>query len=597
VKNHLLRDRQSRNFLFAILFIALLVACSKRPSLVDRFEDNGSSSDIAILKEELSRPSQADPSSEAEYEFLRGELYLAQEKFDEALFSYQKVRESSSTVTKRIAQLYIRQGKLAEAIDQIESLRKNQDLDFELLELLGGAYAAAQKLNKAEEIYRELLSKSEGKQRSDATIYLVTILAQTERVSEAKDLLNALIKKSPKSGIAHYYLARMHELSGDAIAAERSYRNAIRVSPDNDGLSLELARVLAAQKKLDEATEIVKQVVARSPQNQQARQILGQLLLTGDNSDGALKQLESLSGIEKNSADTRIKIALIKLERRDFVGAENELNFVLAENPKHSIARYYLALAAAGQGKADEVATVVSHLKPGEKYYIESRMLSAFVYRQNNRPADAITILTKTDEILNRKTDLRILSFLVSLHKESGKISDAVDVQKRVVEAEPNRDTNYFLLAALLQDNGQFEESIAAGKKAIELNPKNADALNFVGYSLAERGKNLAEARELIAKAIELEPQNGFFVDSLGWVFFQEGRFEDAELHLKRAAELVPTDAVILEHYAAVQEKLGRVDGALSTAKKALVEAPNSDDKEVQIRLQELIARLERSAQ
>ena len=72
----------------------------------------------------------------------------------------------------------------------------------------------------------------------------------------------------------------------------------------------------------------------------------------------------------------------------------------------------------------------------------------------------------------------------------------------------------------------------------ILLDPKHAEAYNYVGYMYAEKGIRLDEAQRLIQKALELEPENGYYIDSLGWAYYQQGRYTDAVRELRRAVEL-----------------------------------------------------------
>jgi len=95
---------------------------------------------------------------------------------------------------------------------------------------------------------------------------------------------------------------------------------------------------------------------------------------------------------------------------------------------------------------------------------------------------------------------------------------------------------------------GQFEETEKFMKKAISLDPDNAEALNYLGYSYADRGINLKEARSLIEKAVELKPNNGYYIDSLGWVYFKLGDKQNALKYLLEAIKYVKDDPVILEH-------------------------------------------------
>ena len=71
----------------------------------------------------------------------------------------------------------------------------------------------------------------------------------------------------------------------------------------------------------------------------------------------------------------------------------------------------------------------------------------------------------------------------------------------------------------------------------IVIDPKHAESYNYIGYMYAEKGTNLTEAIELIQQALALEPENGYFIDSLGWAYYQQGRYPEALRELKRAVE------------------------------------------------------------
>ena len=114
-------------------------------------------------------------------------------------------------------------------------------------------------------------------------------------------------------------------------------------------------------------------------------------------------------------------------------------------------------------------------------------------------------------------------------------------------------------------------------RRVIVLDPAHAEAYNYVGYMFAERGQNLDEAVTLIAKAIELEPENGYFIDSLGWAYYQQGKYGDALRELKRAVERAKEDPVILEHLGDAYVKNGLDTEAVAVWEKALRLDPASD--------------------
>ncbi|MGH7820249.1 MAG: tetratricopeptide repeat protein, partial [Candidatus Binatia bacterium] len=117
-------------------------------------------------------------------------------------------------------------------------------------------------------------------------------------------------------------------------------------------------------------------------------------------------------------------------------------------------------------------------------------------------------------------------------------------------------------------------------EKAIELNPKNAPALNYLGYTWAEMGIELDEAERLIQRALDLEPDDGFYIDSLAWVYYQRGDFDKAVETLERAVELVDDDPTVTEHLGDAYQKLGRFADAVRVYRDALAKTKEPDQVE-----------------
>jgi Flp pilus assembly protein TadD len=106
-------------------------------------------------------------------------------------------------------------------------------------------------------------------------------------------------------------------------------------------------------------------------------------------------------------------------------------------------------------------------------------------------------------------------------------------------------------------------------KEVVVKDPENADALNYLGYTYADLGINLDEAKQLIDKALRLQPEEGYIIDSLGWVYFRKGNYAAAFTELSRAYSLMPDDPVVNEHMGDVNYRLGQVDKALPFYLKA----------------------------
>jgi tetratricopeptide (TPR) repeat protein len=143
----------------------------------------------------------------------------------------------------------------------------------------------------------------------------------------------------------------------------------------------------------------------------------------------------------------------------------------------------------------------------------------------------------------------------------------------------------YFDYGAAAEQAGQYVKATELFRKSIELDPSNAArSYNYLGYMWVERSENLEEAGQFIRRALEMEPNNGAYIDSLGWLYFKQGKFEEALTELLRAAELLSEpDAVVFEHIGDTCDKLGRKAEAVLYWQKAL--QINPQDKELSARL------------
>ncbi|MBP2687623.1 MAG: tetratricopeptide repeat protein, partial [Deltaproteobacteria bacterium] len=120
---------------------------------------------------------------------------------------------------------------------------------------------------------------------------------------------------------------------------------------------------------------------------------------------------------------------------------------------------------------------------------------------------------------------------------------------------------------------------IAAMEKVIALDPKHATALNYLGYTFADRNMRLADAEKLILRALEVRPEDGYFLDSLAWVHFRRGDYPRAEEGLRRALKLVPDDPVILEHLGDVLQAQGKDEEAAGRFERAIAKGHEKPDE------------------
>lgn len=212
-------------------------------------------------------------------------------------------------------------------------------------------------------------------------------------------------------------------------------------------------------------------------------------------------------------------------------------------------------------GEYDAAAAVLAKIPPASPYFEQARIEMAGALALQDREHEAIAALREASRLDPEGVEVKWT--LANHLAVAGDHEGAVRVLSEIIAALPEGgagDASRFYISrgAALIELGRWEEAESDLEKAVEIDPDDATALNYLGYSWAERGVNLDEAFKLIEKALELEPQSGAITDSLGWAHYQLGHYEEAVGHLERAASLEPADPTVTDHLGDVYWRLGR---------------------------------------
>ena len=184
-------------------------------------------------------------------------------------------------------------------------------------------------------------------------------------------------------------------------------------------------------------------------------------------------------------------------------------------------------------------------------------MLYLSQLRQLDKTDIAIDLL---QTYLSKNTNnLMLEEMLADFFRIDEQCDKAIKKYENVSKFKSNSGDVFRKLGICYEQTDQTQKAETAFGKALELNPNDSGALNYLGYWWADEGRNLKEAMELITKAVQLYPENGYYADSLGWVYFKIGNAKKAVTWLERAVELAPDDAVIHDHLGDVYWHLGRL--------------------------------------
>lgn len=549
-----------------VLLAALLGACSQTVG-------DASSNDLLL---EGTRGSgkrlftaQVDSDSRLLHHYLVGRMSYLDEDFDTAFDNYVQVSSIPGNVApdvhSTLSELYVRRGDLVGAEKEVGKLLEVEPENRQYLMLYAGILEAQDKFEQAEDVYENLVTSDPPAE--DAFLLLAALKARTRGIQQGVDVLNALLTIKPNHVMGNYYIGRFLEALGDLKGAESHFKRVITIAGADSPLIADLFRVLLRQKKYAEMKVLAQQTLELDPSNSLARRVMGEIAIGENEYHEALEHLELVhpEGVE-DSVHLRFRIALLHLEQQDVDAAEQELRFVLLKDPQHAEARYYLASLFASTGRIKESIAELTLIPEDSEVIGRAQTLLAFLLRQTGEQKKAAAVVEK---MLSRHPEnVRAMLYLAVIYQDLDEKQRALALLERAKAVEPQSEQVLFQYGALLYEVGRPQKSMQIMEELVTLHPEHSDALNFLAYSLIQIETEMEKARNLIDRAIVLRPNDGYYLDTLGWWYFKKKEYGSAEQILSRAVSLTGGDLVVVDHLVQTLMHLGRQKEA-----KALIDA------------------------
>jgi tetratricopeptide (TPR) repeat protein len=391
-----------------------------------------------------------------------------------------------------------------------------------------------------------------GLQKDQAYFYL-----RAGQPEKARAALKLLAEADPKDTRVQYHLAEALSDLEQFAEADKIYRRLLEKTPDDPELLASFGMSQVGQKKYDDAAKTFRTLlaVADLPDNLQAlgKTQLAMIELQKGNYAAALDAAKAILVFRDHPNAQAVNVAMEALKKQKRYGDAVALLQPLAE--KFSAdpfvnARYVEALLRNGDKDRARVAASTQ-----VKFGTRNAIAASEAYMQVEQYEPAITILR--DALKTKQEDL--------------------DLQ--------------YALASALERSGDKSGAEKAFLDILQIHPDHAATLNYLGYMWAEDGVNLDRAAEMLNKAVSQEPRNGAYVDSLGWVYYRQGKLDLAEKYLTDATRLLPRDATVHQHLGDVLAKRGEYQKALSVYRAALNLEPDGKDE---AKLKSKIAELEK---
>jgi tetratricopeptide (TPR) repeat protein len=488
---------------------------------------------LSVLLAALLVPVRADPASgaaaaqQAQTEYLRGTLLERRGAYADALASYEKalaIDPSSAFIAGEAANLALE----LQDLDRAEKwARRRLELapnDARSRVILGRVLWARGDAAGAEVEYEQALKTDP---TSEDTLFALVELSAAHDPQKARARLEDFLKRNPdRAARALFELGRLDASQGHVRDAVEKFKRAIDLDDAQSG---------PAREALAQSYEILHDTAAAVAED--------------------LKILED----DPDAFELRAHVGELQEAMGRLDDARDTYRSLKKRRPGDPAACAWLAGDAE---RAGDFARAALELKDSAALKDDPTLNLRLGYYQLQAGSMKEAMATLTEARRRWPKDDRIAYYLALGDDDQGRHEEAVALLREVLAIKPDDREARWQLATILERLNKMSEAEPEFRRLIGDKPDDAPALNYLGYSFADRGTKLDEAKTLIERALVIEPTNAAYQDSLGWVLFKLGRSTEAARELAVAAQNLPDDDEVWGHIAETRETLGDKAGA-----------------------------------
>ena len=561
-------EQRFTSLLYLLLIPALFIsACDTTPvvnqplaeenehNLVEsvdaRENQHADSNEPSIVEEKaLNKHIQLDENSL--YNLLAAEFAGNTGDVDASLKYYREAAKSieDSRIAARSAYIALYGKNYDEALSALDRWRELEPNSRDLPRMYAIVYLKLEQPEKAVPYIEDIFSGAHD-MPVDEAMAVKQLLAKEASAKDAYIVLQKLNEREDKNKhliiLQSRYAAQLKQYD-DAM---RLLDQVLTIDSSLHEVLIIKARILIAQSKNKEATALIEQVLEELPDNNALRLQYARMLVEQRKIPAATQQYVELHERLPDDEDITLSLALLYIETRQLGEAVKVLERLIDNDKKVQVANYYLGRIA--QNKANEKQALEYYLRVDSgEYAFDAQLRVGILMAILGQPDEGLAKLEKLAEVHN-DWSLRVKSYLAQgeILRGQKRYKEGVEMYSRALKQK--RDDTHLLYARglMAEKVDRLDMTEADLLKVISKEPDNADALNALGYTLADRTSRYKEAQDYIKRAAALVPDDPAILDSLGWVSYRLGEMEEAIKWLSKAFEKLE-DAEIAAHYGEV---------------------------------------------
>ncbi|UCD31803.1 MAG: tetratricopeptide repeat protein [Desulfobacterales bacterium] len=511
----------------------------------------------------------ADQTESRYYYFTEAQIQQKRGNLDKAIMYLNQAIHTdpeSPYLQRELAILYIKKKDNTRALGILEQVIEKFPKDIQSLIIYGKLNQGLNNKEDAKTAYEKVLTIDP--QQQDVYLFLGGMYMQDNELDKALKNYQRLIHRFPQSYVGHFFIGKIYLSQGKLKDAEDKFQQTLALNPDLEEPHFELLTIYKKLGKEKKVVQLYLDILQKNPRNVRAGLELGLVYHKKGLAEASQKLFMELGARSILEKEIVRQVIQLYLDSKQYNDAIVVLQGMLQGAPQSSDLFYIAGIAYDGKKDKDSAIINFKKVAPGSRFYKDAVVQISFIYQEQEKIEQAIGYLEGVVQTIPDNPEF--LLYLGSFYEDTNAYEKAENVLKQGLKVDSSNIRLHFRLGVVYDKWGRKLESIEAMKAVIDLDPKHANALNYLGYTYAELGENLDEAERLIKAALKEKPDDGYITDSLGWVYFKKRLFTKALKYLEKAVTLVPDDPTILEHLGDVYLEISNKEKALEFYQRSL---------------------------
>lgn len=514
------------------------------------------------------------------YRFVvEGSLLEQRGLIDRAVYNYKRAVDEddrSPFLRTRLALVLLKQGEIDAATAQINKAISIDENYIDAYSILGKIYLVKADFESAIKSFNKIISVD--KKSEDAYLDLCNVYLDRKNYDEAIRILRRLIKVNPSNALAYYYLGRTYSEINRLEKAKEYYKKVIDLKPLFVSAYKAVGLIEEFQGNYPEAVKYFKKALELEIGNDNLRGHIAQIYIEMEDYESAYVELKVLSENNPENVNLKVKMGLVLLKLNRLPEAVVLFTGVLKKHSPSDKVRYYLAGTYFQMQDFENAMQQFSKISNRSDLYQDAQLNIAFMLNKSGKSGKAKQILKNA--ITNSPKSPELYVTLSTILESEKKFKEAEALIKEALLHNKNNEQLLLRMATILDRQDKKASGLEYVNRVLKQNPDNPNALNYIAYSYAEDGVKLDDALKLVMAALKQKPDDGYILDTLGWIYFKQGRLKLALETLKKANDKVGNEPVILEHLGDVYGKLGNRNRSMEMYNRAIENSTDAGDIE-----------------